>query len=80
MGKVLPLHKVAKAIKLNDFVIGSSKSRVTKASLIYAELECGNEYLCEVEKFIGLTVLSENNYHTVWLAVVSVYMRHEEQN
>ena len=80
-GKVLLLHEVAKAIKLNDFVIGSSHSRVTKASLIYAELQCSNEYLCEVEKFIGVTVLSNNNDNrTVWLAVVSVYMLHEQRD
>ena len=79
--KVLLLHKVANAIKLNDFAIGSSNSRVAKASLVYAELACGNEYLCEVEKFVGVTVLSKNNdYHTVWLAVVSVYMRHEKHD
>ena len=59
----------------------SSHFRVTKASLIYAELQCGNEYLCEVEKFIGVTVLSNNNdYCTVWVAVVSVYMLHEQRD
>ena len=36
-------------------------------SLIYAEVECGNEYLCKVEKFISVTILSKNNdYHTVF--------------
>ena len=49
--------------------------------MIYAELQCGNKYLCEVEKFIGVTVLSNNNdYCTVWLAVVSVYMLHKQRD
>ena len=48
IGKVLLLHKVTKAIKLNDFVIGSANSKVSNISLVYAELECGNEWLCVV--------------------------------
>ena len=43
--KVLLLHKVTKVNKLNDIVIGSANAKVSKASLVYAELECGNEWL-----------------------------------
>ena len=78
IGKVLLLHKVAAAVKLNDLVLGSAKSRVSKASLVYAELEGGSEWLCDIEKFIGTTVVNDNTSTIVWLAVASVYMRHAE--
>ena len=77
---VLLLHKVVLAIKVDDCLIGSNSSKFQRSSLLLVaskELDI-EESLCEVERYLGVSVVQGNNQiETIWIAVVSLYIRHE---
>lgn len=77
---VLLLHKVVLAIKVDDCLIGSNSSKFQKSSLLLVESKELDieESLCEVKRYLGVSVVQGNNQiETIWIAVVSLYIRHE---
>lgn len=79
--KVLLPHEICSALKINSFVIGSSKSKILRSSLIIVESQQigPGRLLCEVEQFVNVTVVNTERCFKIWFAVVSVFMEHEHK-